>query len=40
MSQTSGTANILHSVYFPLDNQTGYAMGGNGTILKTITGGN
>jgi photosystem II stability/assembly factor-like uncharacterized protein len=37
-TQTSGTTNSLNSVYFTgID--TGYVIGGNGTILKTINGG-
>ncbi len=38
-AQTSGTAQILHSVHFPFDAITGYAVGNNGTILKTTNGG-
>src|SRR5438552_6393544 len=37
-SQSSGTANTLNSVYFPVLN-TGYIAGNNGTLLKTIDGG-
>lgn len=36
--QTSGTTNHLNSVYFT-DSNTGYAVGWNGTILKTTDGG-
>lgn len=35
---TSGTTNSLSSVYFT-DANTGYAVGENGTILKTTNGG-
>jgi photosystem II stability/assembly factor-like uncharacterized protein len=31
--QTSGTANQLLSVHFPVDATTGYAVGNSGTIL-------
>ena len=37
--QNSGTSNSLYGVYFT-DTNTGYAVGQNGTILKTINGGN
>ena len=37
-SQTSGTTNTLRSVYFT-DGDNGWVVGGNGTILKTMTGG-
>jgi photosystem II stability/assembly factor-like uncharacterized protein len=37
--QNSGTTNTLKSVYFT-DEQTGYACGEQGTLLKTIDGGN
>ena len=37
-SQTSGTTDYLLSVYFT-DADTGYAVGDNGTILKTSNGG-
>jgi photosystem II stability/assembly factor-like uncharacterized protein len=37
-SQTSGTNNALHGVFF-LSNQTGYAVGDMKTILKTTNGG-
>ena len=36
--QTSGTSFWLNSVYFS-DNNTGWAVGSYGTILKTVTGG-
>jgi photosystem II stability/assembly factor-like uncharacterized protein len=36
---TSGTTNGLTSVNFPVDAQTGYAVGIFGTILKTTNGG-
>jgi hypothetical protein len=35
---TSGTSKALYAVYFPKAD-TGYAVGENGTILKTINGG-
>ena len=35
---TSGTGNVLCSVYFPVDAQIGYAVGDTGTILKTTNG--
>ncbi len=38
IAQTSGTTNVLNSVYF-INSDTGYAVGGNGTILKTSNGG-
>jgi len=38
MPLTIGTINDLKSVFFP-DNNTGYAVGGSGTILKTTDGG-
>lgn len=38
-SQTSGTLNNLFSVYF-LNVDTGYAVGGDGTIIKTTNAGN
>jgi len=37
--QSSGTTNTLRSVYFPMDAQTGYAVGDSGIILKTTDGG-
>ncbi len=36
--QTSGTSVPLSSVHF-IDNNTGWAVGSGGTILKTTTGG-
>jgi len=39
VQQTSGTPNALYSVRFPIDGQTGYAVGGQGTIIKTTNGG-
>jgi len=36
--QNSGTTNTLNSVFFT-DENTGYAVGDNGTIIKTIDGG-
>lgn len=36
--QTSGTTNALRSVYF-IDDNTGWTVGSNGTILKTSNGG-
>jgi photosystem II stability/assembly factor-like uncharacterized protein len=38
VQQNSGTTNTLRSVYFT-DNNTGYAVGDSGTILKTTDGG-
>ena len=38
-AQTSGTANALRCVKF-VDLNTGWAVGNNGTIIKTINGGN
>jgi photosystem II stability/assembly factor-like uncharacterized protein len=38
VSQTSGTTNTLHSVYF-LDVQKGFAVGDAGTIRYTVNGG-
>jgi len=38
IQQNSGTTNYLNSVYFT-DSNTGYAVGFNGTILKTMDGG-
>ena len=38
-AQTSGTTNDLRAVHFPVDATTGYAVGSNGTILKTTDGG-
>jgi len=38
IQQNSGTTNHLNSVYF-IDPNTGYAVGFNGTILKTTDGG-
>ena len=38
-SQNSGTDKDLFSVFFYLDDNTGYAAGNNGTILKTTDGG-
>ncbi len=35
----SGTTETLRGVHFPADATTGYAVGGNGTILKTTDGG-
>ncbi|MHC5014016.1 MAG: WD40/YVTN/BNR-like repeat-containing protein [Planctomycetota bacterium] len=35
----SGTDQNLEAVQFPVDDQTGYAAGGQGTILKTTDGG-
>jgi len=37
--QTSGTPYALYSVRFPIDAQTGYAVGAQGTIIKTTNGG-
>lgn len=37
--QNSGTDKDLYSVFFYLDDNTGYAAGNNGTILKTTDGG-
>jgi len=37
--QNSGTGVTLYSVHFPVDAQTGYAVGWSGTILKTTDGG-
>ena len=37
-SQISGTTNPLHSVYF-INEDTGWVVGDNGTILKTSDGG-
>jgi len=39
VQQASGTTNHLLSVQFPVDAQTGYAVGHNGTIVKTTDGG-
>jgi photosystem II stability/assembly factor-like uncharacterized protein len=39
VSQNSGTTHWLRSVDFPVDAQTGYAVGDTGTILKTTDGG-
>ena len=39
IAQTSGTTKTLNSIYFT-DANTGYTVGQNGTILKTINGGN
>jgi hypothetical protein len=39
VSQVSGLTNGLESVHFPLNATTGYAVGQNGTILKTTDGG-
>jgi len=39
VSQSSGTTRYLYSVHFPVDAQTGYAVGDLGTILKTTDGG-
>ncbi len=36
VAQTSGTTYGLFSVHFPVDAQTGYAVGVGGTILKTV----
>ncbi len=36
--QSSGTANDLHSIFF-INNNTGFACGNSGTILKTSNGG-
>ena len=38
INQTSGTGSPLYSVHFP-SMDTGYIVGGNGTILKTSNGG-
>jgi hypothetical protein len=38
-SLTSGTTNSIFSVHFPVDAQTGYAVGDMGTILVTTNGG-
>lgn len=35
----SGTTETLRGIHFPADATTGYAAGGNGTILKTTDGG-
>jgi len=37
-AQTSGTTNVLNSIYFT-DANTGYTVGEIGTILKTINSG-
>ena len=37
--QSSGTTYNLMSVHFPVDAQTGYAVGNYGTVLKTTNGG-
>jgi photosystem II stability/assembly factor-like uncharacterized protein len=39
VSQSSGTNKNLRSVHFPVDAQTGYAVGDSGIILKTTNGG-
>ena len=39
MFQNSGIGNTLYSCHFPEDDQTGYATGGTGTIIKTTDGG-
>ena len=39
VSQNSGTNAGLFSVHFPMNILTGYAVGDNGTILKTTDGG-
>lgn len=36
---TSGTTRDIWSVHFPADDSTGYAVGEEGTILKTTDGG-
>jgi len=38
-SQSSGTTNVLESVDFPVDAQTGYIVGWGGIILRTTNGG-
>src|SRR5690349_18443148 len=38
-AENSGTSNTLYSAYF-IDGLTGWAAGANGTIIKTINGGN
>ena len=39
VAQISGTTEHLYSVHFPVDAQTGYAVGDAGTIRKTTNGG-
>ena len=39
MRQSSGTTTTLRSVYFPVNAQTGSAVGDSGIILKTTDGG-
>jgi photosystem II stability/assembly factor-like uncharacterized protein len=37
--EETSSRNQLYSIHFPLDAQTGYAVGDSGTILKTTDGG-
>src|SRR3972149_5723809 len=39
MKLSSGTSEYLRAVQFPVDDITGYAVGDNGTILKTTNAG-
>jgi photosystem II stability/assembly factor-like uncharacterized protein len=38
VTQTSGTTNTLRDIFF-IDGSTGWAVGENGTVLKTTNGG-